>query len=83
MSFVLNENESCVIINDNALLDDTIEGILDRTNNKFTAEQVRSYLDENVMARIIDTMFDAQSNEIIEIVQEMEEQANHGGFLDN
>ena len=83
MSFVLNENESCVIINDNALLDDTIEGILDRTNNKFTAEQVRDYLDENVMARIIDTMFDAQSNEIIEIVQEMEEQANHGGFLDN
>ena len=81
MSYVLNENESCIIINDNALLDDTIEGLLDRTDNKFTLEQVKAYLDDNVMSRIVEAMFNAQSNEIVEIAREMEEQAAHGGFI--
>lgn len=83
MSFVLEENESSVIINENALLDDTIEAMLDKLSNNFTSEQVKCYLTYNdVMSRIINAMLQAQSDEIVEISQEMEEQARNGGFLD-
>ena len=33
------------------------------------------------MSRIVEAMFNAQSNEIVEIAREMEEQAAHGGFI--
>lgn len=58
---------SDVIINDNALFEDTIEGLATRVKDDLTEEQVREFLDENEMSFVMEKMFDAQSDAIIEL----------------
>ena len=53
------------IINDEVLYEDTIEGIMTLMEGiDITEEQVREYMDENEMSKIIEAMYDAQANEI-------------------
>lgn len=58
---------SDVIINDNALFEDTVEGLATRVKDDLTEEQVREFLDEDEMSFVMEKMFDAQSDAIIEI----------------
>ena len=58
---------SDVIINDNALFEDTVEGLATRVKDDLTEEQVREFLDENEMSFVMEKMFDAQSDAIIEL----------------
>lgn len=53
------------IINDEVLYEDTIEGIMTLMEGiDITEEQVREYMDENEMSKIVEAMYDAQANEI-------------------
>lgn len=66
------EDEFPPIINEKGLLQDTIEGMCERLGTNFTKEEVIEFLDENKMSRVMEVMFEAQSNEIIEMATEME-----------
>lgn len=60
--------ESCIIVNDNALFEDSVEGLISLVKEDgITEEEVREFLDDNEMAYILDEMFDAQSNALQEI----------------
>lgn len=62
---------STVIINDNQLLEDTVEGMLEVLENKYSEKEVRDFLDENEMSFVMEEMFDAQSNAIQNLKEKM------------
>ena len=65
---VVHENSGGFIINDEVLYEDTIEGIMTLMEGiDITEEQVREYMDENEMSKIVEAMYEAQSNEIYNI----------------
>lgn len=71
------------IINDKALYEDTIEGIMNITEDTgLTEEQVREYMDENEMSKIVEAMYEAQSNEIYNIKGHILEHYNLGDLED-
>lgn len=71
------------IINDKALYEDTIEGIMNITEDTgLTEEQVREYMDENEMSNIVEAMYEAQSNEIQNIKDKILEHYNLGDLED-
>lgn len=71
------------IINDKALYQDTIEGIMNITEDTgLTEEQVREYMDENEMSTIVEAMYDAQSTEIYNIKDKILEHYNLGDLED-
>ena len=73
----LTECSSKFIINDEALYEDTIQGIMDiMEGSDITEEQVREYMDENEMSSIVEAMYEAQSNEIQNIKKHILEHYN-------
>ena len=73
----LTECSSKFIINDEALYEDTIQGIMDiMEGSNITEEQVREYMDENEMSNIVEAMYEAQSNEIQNIKEHILEHYN-------
>ena len=59
---------SDVIINDNALLEDTVEGLGTLLNEtKIKEKEIRKFLDEDEMSFVMEKMFDAQSDAIKEL----------------
>ena len=69
---VVESNSSGFIINDEALLKDTVSGIMELTSGSgLTEDQIRDYLDENEMNTITEAMYEAQSFEIQNMVPEI------------
>ena len=65
-------NSGGFIINDEALLKDTISGIMELTSGSgLTEDQIRDYIDENEMNTITEAMYKAQSFEIQNMVPEI------------
>jgi Asp-tRNA(Asn)/Glu-tRNA(Gln) amidotransferase C subunit len=59
------------VINDEALLEDTIRGIQELAGTEFTEEEIREFLDENEMSTVVEAMYNAQTQEVYEIVNRM------------
>lgn len=69
---IVESNSDGFIINDEALLKDTVSGIMELTSGSgLTEDQIRDYLDENEMNTITEAMYEAQSFEIQNMVPEI------------
>ena len=69
---IVESNSGGFIINDEALLKDTVSGIMELTSGSgLTEDQIRDYLDENEMNTITEAMYEAQSFEIQNMVPEI------------
>lgn len=69
---IVESNSGGFIINDEALLKDTVSGIMELTSGSgLTKDQVKDYLDENEMNTITEAMYEAQSFEIQNMVPEI------------
>ena len=69
---IVESNSGGFIINDEALLKDTVSGIIEITSGSgLTEDQIRDYLDENEMNTITEAMYEAQSFEIQNMVPEI------------
>ena len=69
---IVESNSDGFIINDEALLKDTVSVIMELTSGSgLTEDQIRDYLDENEMNTITEAMYEAQSFEIQNMVPEI------------